>query len=364
LSAGSGALPIAAGGTGATTAAAARSNLGAASTSDLTALSAQISAFTASLTNLVSNPQGRLSPTSATPVISSGVTAGPAVYYMPYTGNLCQIYDGTQFNPQIFTELTLTLNSNYVLSSIYDVFIIKDASAGMTVVTGPAWTNITAGSCARGTGAGTTELTRLNGLLVNANAMATARNGSTTYSVAANQGTYVGSIYIDGTAGQITCNTAYGQSRKWAIWNYYNRAPIILKAGDATSSWTYASATVRAANGSSANSLTTFCGIAEEAFDLRSYESGTFSISGTGNFLLATGVGINSTTTITGAKTQQANNPSISINWGGTLSPVGSYVRTPALGIDVITLLEATNTSTITISGGEANNCLTAIWRG
>ena len=192
-SAGAGALPLASGGTGATTAAAALANLGAASTSDVTALATQISTFTAALQNLVSAPQGRLTLTSLTPVLATGVTAGTAVYYTPYIGNLCPIYDGSQFNPKVFAELTLTLTASYVLNSHYDCFIINDAGT-IRIVTGPAWTTITAGAGARGTGAGTTELTRLNGLLVNANAMATARNGATTYSVAANQGTYVGSL--------------------------------------------------------------------------------------------------------------------------------------------------------------------------
>jgi hypothetical protein len=84
-SAGAGALPIASGGTGATTAAAARAALDVPSNSELTDLSDTIATFTASLQTLISAPGGRLTLTSLTPIITTGVTAGTAVYYTPYT---------------------------------------------------------------------------------------------------------------------------------------------------------------------------------------------------------------------------------------------------------------------------------------
>lgn len=357
LSAGTVALGIDKGGTGATTAAAARANLDVPSNSELAAVSAEVAAFTASLTNIVSNPQGRLTPTSNTPIITTGVTSGTAVYYTPYTGNLCPIYDGAQFNLREFAELTLTLNSNYVLNSIYDVFVINDSVAGMTLVSGPAWTTITAGSGARGTGAGTTELTRLKGLLVNANAMATARNGATTYAVAASQGTYVGSIYIDGVAGQITCNMAYGQSRKFGIWNYYNRAPIILRAGDATASWTYTTNTYRPSNNATANSITLFTGAAEEVFDCAFSQTVQANGSGTAQV----GIGFNSTSSASGksgpiALTSNGNNYTVNAR---LISP-------PSLGINVVTSLEkAPNPAATNTWAGTEDGCqLTAVWRG
>jgi hypothetical protein len=98
----------------------------------------------------------------------------------------------------------------------------------------------------------------LSGILVNANAMATARNGATTYSVAANEGTYVGSLFMDGTNGQITCHTAYGQSRKWGIWNAYNRSSGISEGWRRDGDVDLRIPDHPAANGSSANSLTIF----------------------------------------------------------------------------------------------------------
>lgn len=364
-SAGAGALAITSGGTGATTASAARANLGAASTSDVTALAAQIAAFSSSLQSLQSTPQGRLTPTSGVPVISAGVTAGTAVYYTPYTGNLVPIYDGAVLNPKIFAELTLTLTASHVLNSIYDCFVIND-SGTIRIVTGPAWTGISAGSGSRGAGAGTTELARLSGILVNANAMATARNGATTYSVAANQGTYVGSIYIDGTAGQISCLSAYGQSRKWGIWNAYNRVPILLKAGDATASWAYLTNTIRAARADATNSITVFQGLAEEQYDFQTTALvGGATVNNAQTVAGQIGIGYNSTTVFSGntGRTQLANNS------GGTLNNVSTslrarYIAPPALGINVITALESgLGADVATWNGTEAFMVLSAGWR-
>lgn len=361
LSAGAGALPIASGGTGATTAAAARAALDVPSNSELAALSAQISDFTSSLTNTIGFPQGRLTPTSNTPIITTGVAAGTAVYYTPYVGNTVPIYDGTQFNPATFAELTLTLASQHTGNALFDVFAIND-SGTIRLVTGPAWTTATAGSGARGSGAGTTELTRVNGLLVNANAMATARNGSSTYSVAQYRGTYLGSLFIDATDGQISCLTAFGQSRKWSIWNYYNRVPIVLQAGDATSSWTYGTATIRAANGSSNNVATAFCGVAEEFIKIELTQRAAFAMNTTFG---STGIGVNSTTAYSGKNSSIGGD-----NAGGTqevpeFNTIAKHLIAPGIGINNLYALEkGTGTGNVTFYGGNDDMLLTVEWRG
>ncbi|HDA7274793.1 TPA: hypothetical protein O5T84_002923, partial [Staphylococcus aureus] len=182
-----------------------------------------------SATPSVPPPQGRLTLTSATPVLTSGVTAGTSLYYTPYVGNLVPIYNGASMVPTAFSELTLSLVSSHAANTIYDVFVFSNSGV-LTLVTGPAWTNSSAATGARGSGSSTTELTRIGGMYVNAVAMS-ARNGSTTYNVGANLATYLGSILIDGSAGQLTCHTAFGQSRKWGVWNAYNQQQIFLIAG-------------------------------------------------------------------------------------------------------------------------------------
>lgn len=302
-------------------------------------------------------PEGYLTPTSGTPVIAGDVSAATAVYYTPYTGNHVPISDGTDFAMYEFAELTLTLNSNHVSGAIYDVFVFND-SGTIRVGTGPAWNTATAGSGARGSGAGTTELTRYKGILVN-NVSMTARNGASTYSVAAKAGTYVGSISIDSSAGQVTCHRSYGQSRKWGVWNYYNRQRIILKAGDNTSSWTYNSSTIRSSNGASGNTAAAFCGVAEEY--VKAWFIQHVGANSGGDFFRM-GVGLNSTSAFTG--TLGRLDPAESSTMGVTLN--ASYSLAPALGVNNFNCCEqAENSANVDdIRGTESYMLLSVEWMG
>ena len=317
---------------------------------------------------VVPPPQGYLTPVSGTPIITSDATAVTAVYYTPYIGLLVPIYNGTSFVPtSIVSELQLTLVSSHAASNIYD-FYIFNLSGVPTLGTGPSWSagsggSIAAGSCARGTGSGGAALARLQGINTNAVSM-TMRygNGTTTMVVAPNQGTYVGTLFIDTTNGQVTCNRSYGQSRKWGIWNAYNRTPTYLKAGDSATSWSVTSATFGAQHSNTANSLTVLVGLQEERLDLDFHYTGTISaLPATNPFDVNAGVGYNSTTSpvVTAHAQRQLGTSTLT-----TVDSVNArYVTLPTIGINAVTMLEASNASiTTTVLGGEASNCLTATW--
>lgn len=370
LSAGVGALPISAGGTGATTAAAARANLDVPSTSELSDLAADIATLSSSVQNIVAFPQGRLTLTTGVPVLATGVTAGAAVYYTQFVGNVVPVYDGAQFNTRSFaSDLALTLNANHVANAIYDVFIYWDGTA-LQIATGVAWNTATAGAGARGAGAGTTELARVNGLLVNKFDIA-YRNGATTGTITANQGTYVGSISMDGTNGQVSCHTAYGQSRKWGAWNAYNRKKIVLQAGDPTASWPYATSTVRASNNSSLNSLTVFSGLPEETAQIKFFQSGIAGSGSATSQVLANwkiGIGVNSTTVMSGRAPiggGRVDGTSVDIFVQDDLT--ANYNAAPTIGINTYTSLEQTttiNNATMTYQGTSTGMLLEAVWEG
>lgn len=310
---------------------------------------------------IVPQPQGYLTLTSATPIIPTDVTAATTVYYTPFVGALVPIWNGARFMPTIFSELSLTLSSSHSASGIYDVFVFSN-NGTLTLVTGPIWATVTAGSGARGTGAGTTQLTRTNGLWVNTVAM-TGRNGVTTYSVSAGYATYLGSIFIDGTQGQVSCHRTFGQSRKWGVWNAFNRQPVILKAGDATASWNYTTATIRAANGSSSNSLTVFQGLAEEPIDLSHIATNNNTTSAQRAEI---GIGYNSTSAYSGRlSSRQLYGASFADANPGTSHAPARYIAPPSLGTNVATALEySTAGGTTTWYGTESNMLLTATWRG
>ena len=304
---------------------------------------------------VVPMPGGYLTPVSNTPIILSDATAITSIFYTPFRGNLCPIYNGSTFVVFTFSEQTLALAAQHAIAAGYDVFAFSN-SGTFTVGTGPAWSNSTAGAGARGTGAGTTQLQLINGMYCNAVAM-TVRNGATTYSVAANQATYLGSILIGGSAGQVNLYRSYGQNRTWGVWNYYNRQDIILKAGDSTASWVYTTDTFRAANGSSANTAHVFQGIAEEILDLRYQNSAQATFANTAIF---SGIGVNSTTTASGLT--GSSYPGTQT----TKTPSAVYIAPPSLGLNSITCLEKSNVAsgTCTFFGGEDDNLLTTRWRG
>lgn len=310
-------------------------------------------------------PQGYLTPVSGTPVITSDSTAATAIYYTPKEGTVIPVWNGVRFMPRTFSEMTLSLAASHSASSLYDVFCFSD-SGTLRLVTGPVWSTLTAGSGSRGTGAGTTELTRSNGFWVNAVAM-TARNGNTTYSVPAGYGTYVGTIFTDSTPGQVTCHRSYGQSRKWGIWNAYNRQPITLRAGDSSSTWTTSSSTFRAINNSSANSLTLLVGLQEEEADITScqYHRSSTNIGATGSSTYIAGIGYNSTTAASGTISQTTQGQTNS-NFSFGAQQVARYVALPSIGLNVVTALEKLSGSGSMFNGGngEESNSLIARWRG
>lgn len=206
-----------------------------------------------------------LSNDTTNPIASGDLVGQSTIYYTPFIGNLIGIPNGTTFTIYTFAQLSCSLVSQ-AANNIFDAFVfLNSGSAALGL--GPSWTagggSVTAGSCARGIGGGSSQLTRIAGVYVNAVTIQ-LNNGGTTYSVAPGCAIYVGSVFIDGTVGQISCYRSWGQSRKWGIWNYYNRQPVVMQAGDGTSSWDYNSATPRFSNGSALNKVTAFVGVAEE----------------------------------------------------------------------------------------------------
>ncbi len=87
-----------------------------------------------------SQPQGRLTLVSATPVMVSDQTAKGTIYYAEYVGNSVPVYDGTNTVPLTFSNPSLILDgTNFPINGVYDVFLYN-ASGTATLGGGPAWT--------------------------------------------------------------------------------------------------------------------------------------------------------------------------------------------------------------------------------
>jgi hypothetical protein len=123
----------------------------------------------------------------------------------------------------------------------YDKFVWLDGSTPRCT-RGPAWSSDTA----RGTGAGTSEVTRLNGVLVNANDIT---NGPL-----ANKGTLVGSIRTNASAlvdWQYGFSAAGGGQALFGVSNLYRRRPVRTAVYDLVSASHGYVGTWRAFGGSS-----------------------------------------------------------------------------------------------------------------
>ena len=164
---------------------------------------------------------GRLSLTTDVPVTTADVTAAGTIYYVPYTGDKIGLYDGASWKDHTFTELSLALTATDAKN--YDVFVY-DNSGTLTLET-LIWTNDTTRA---------TALAFQNGILCKSGAL-TRR--------------YVGTFRASATD-----DTEDSYAKRF-VWNLYNRVSRPMRVVDTANSWTYTTAVIRQANGSTANQV-------------------------------------------------------------------------------------------------------------
>jgi len=310
------------------------------------------------------SPQGYLSPTAGTSIITGDATSQTSIFYNPYIGNLIPVPTSGVVTVQTFATATISLSASQTTANIYDIYgFISSTNSTLTFGISPSWAagtsgSVTPGSCARGTGAGGAALTALNGLWTNTVTM-TILNGASSYSIATASGVYLGSVYIGATAGTVNLHRTYGQSRQWGIWNTYNRAPVYLKAGDSTAGWTLATGTVfRPSNNSTANSLYLFSGLAE---DIYYTEMMQFFQGGGGTSQGSIAVGVNTTSTAAGVVGTLFNN-SANTALAATIS--AKYISVPLLGVNQVQALEkGGSVTTASFNGTETSMMLLGEWK-
>lgn len=248
-----------------------------------------------------------------------------------------QIYDGTNFTPRLMTgELTLTL-SGTAGNTAYDVYLIFDTGA-VKLCWGPAWTTSTDGAGNRGSGAGTAQITNsLGGRWTNAVSM-TCKNGASTFTVAANQGTLVGG-FKTATADQVSDTAATRM-----LWDLYRPISRTLIGINGASSYAYTSTTLRQCNATSLGGgapvqVTSFRGMAGWPINIRNLGQGASTnvaiqpING--------GIGLNSTSA-NSAQIQLDNASDTTYNQFN--APLYSEYRgQPPLGSNTLYCLESGN---------------------
>lgn len=157
---------------------------------------------------------GRLTTESDVPISTSNRTSISTLYFTPYINNFVSLYDGTNWVPYTFSQLSLAVGTK-TSGGIYDVFVYL-SNGVPTLFFGPAWTSGTD----RGTGAGTTQITYQNGRLVNGVNLSGGPNAS--------RGLYVGSFCMVNTT-----TTEDSQTKRY-VYNYHNQVARYCEDSDAT----------------------------------------------------------------------------------------------------------------------------------
>jgi hypothetical protein len=326
----------------------ARKQLGtaAAASTDLTTR-ADVLAMLASLSP---PPQGRLTLAAGTPVPASAILTASTVYYTPFVGNLCPLWNGTAFAPQMFSEVSQALTDATkspgaaVANAVYDLFGWMDG-ATFRVTRGPAWSaGATAGSnTTRGAGAGSTALVRVAGIYVNQYAVT---NGP-----AAGFGTYLGSIATSSTGATIAFDpvsiTTGGGLCSINIWNAYNQVTVAVYLQDTTATHTYQSNIIRPFNNSTQNAIYFVRGLNVDGIDarLKARVLLTTAQGGTGTI----GIGLNASNAYASQSTPAVLGPAP----GGSSSLSAAYAGLPGLGVGYLMALEqGDNVNAHTFYGG------------
>jgi len=174
-----------------------------------------------------STADGRLTLESGVPVSTTSQTAKTTIYYTPYAGNRIALYDGSAWVVAGFSDVSASL-SGLIANTNYDVF--GYSNSGALTLELVAWTNATTRA---------TAVARQDGVLVKSGA-ATRR--------------YLGTLRTTGTTGQTEFSlggiAAGGTEAKLYLWNAQNRVAVAAIVGETADTWTYGTATVRAANNS------------------------------------------------------------------------------------------------------------------
>lgn len=249
----------------------------------------------------------RLTLTSGTSVTTSDVSGAGTVYMALHTGNQITLYTGDAWVTVTSPELSVAASTE--ADKVFDIFC--DYNAGTPQLVTTDWTNDTTPAIA---------LTRLEGKLV--------QTGNLDWR-------YLGTARTR-TASEVNDTKAFRH-----LWNYHNRVQKKMERLETTNTWTYTTATVRQANGSTANQLDFVIGVAEDSISTNVFAESTNSGSNHRRFV---GIGYDSTSVLSGVRGSDTQ------SLAGAISTFTSFFKvTPTAGRHFIAWLEysiANNTTT------------------
>lgn len=254
----------------------------------------------------------RLTLTSNVAVTTSDVTGATTVYMTPYISNLISLYD---FNIGFWmtyqsAQISVAVPAN--TNTPFDVFCYL-STAGVVTLEAVAWTNGTTRA---------TALTRQDSILV--------KSGAT-------DRRYIGTLCTTGVSGQ----TEDSEANRFC-WNYYHRARKTMTRTETDTSWTYASGTIRQANGNAANQVNFVIGVSEDAVEM------TLTAACAGNAV--TGVASIALDSTSSQATNTARGFGTALS-GNRISFASLYCDYPAEGSHYLAWVEEADGGTVTFYG-------------
>jgi hypothetical protein len=206
---------------------------------DIHAISATVVSFHTNIADALSGANKVTLSASITAEIRPSGVANTTIYGSPYKGNSIGLYSGGW---QIITSTEVSLALGTLTSGKnYDIFGYLNSGA-LALELGPVWTNDTTRA---------TALSTQDGVGV--------KSGDSTRR-------YLGTIRSNDTTTTVDdgghLSTQFGGKR--FLWNAANRVRVKASVRDGSGVWTYGSATVRQANGSTGNKVEFVIGLSED----------------------------------------------------------------------------------------------------
>ena len=311
---------------------------------------------------LVSPPtaQGRLTGQASTPVMTTTQANITTLRYDCYVGNAVPYFDGaydqvdTISSCEVTDAMVSAASAGQVVSgNVYDVWWVHGGANRICLAMsasgggGGGWSSDTGGSnTARGTGYSQLDLVTRS-YVTNKNSIVNCFNGSSNYgSVAANQGTYLGTIYASANGQTSFTFAAIGASGGNAgllgVYNYYNRVIVAAAGGDTGTGYTYTTASWRQTRGTASMQVQyVMGGTSAQDATLMTFSS-TISTAGQ----CAVGIGADTTTGISnGAAAASSSSTATAV----TASAI--YTGYPGIGLHTMTTNEYGGTSCIPNDG-------------
>lgn len=216
----------------------------------------------------------RITLETGVPVSTTDQTGKTTLYLTPFRGDKVSLYDGSVWAVHTLSEISIT-TSGLSTDTVYDVFLYD--SSGTLTLELAAWNSSTQ---RHASGTYASDLPTQDNIFVK------STNGTTIDATKR----YVGTIRTDGST-QFEDST----SRR-LVYNYYNRVLRRLTCGDATNTWNYTDSW-RAANGSEVTGtgrVDLVLGVDEDIVQAIVH---SLAVNSSGGQWIASGVGIDSTST-------------------------------------------------------------------